>query len=236
MEYLKHADQTKVNRRIQRNYLINHPIAGDIKFKDLDGNGEISPGDQTLANPGDLRIIGNTSPRYTCSLNLGFNYYGFDFSTFFQGVLKRNWWPGKDNSFFWGPFTRQYENFYPKSIEENSWTPENPNAYFPRLAVYAANEGGNYEGAQLRVYSDKYLQNAAYVRLKDITLGYTLPKTLCSKIGFSSIRVYVSGTNLLTFSPLYKHNKDHTVDPEQLGDGNSYPFSKTFAFGFDFKF
>lgn len=89
---------------------------------------------------------------------------------------------------------------------------------------------------QLRVYSDKYLQNAAYVRLKDITLGYTLPKTLCSKIGFSSIRVYVSGTNLLTFSPLYKHNEDRTVDPEQLGDGNAYPFSKTFAFGFDFKF
>ena len=92
------------------------------------------------------------------------------------------------------------------------------------------------KGAQLRVYSDKYLQNAAYVRLKDITLGYTLPKTLCSKIGFSSIRVYVSGTNLLTFSPLYKHNEDRTVDPEQLGDGNAYPFSKTFAFGFDFKF
>lgn len=71
-EYLDHADQTKVNRRIQRNYLINHPVAGDIKFKDLDGNEEISPGDKTLSNPGDLRIIGNTSPRYSCSLNLGF--------------------------------------------------------------------------------------------------------------------------------------------------------------------
>ena len=102
--------------------------------------------------------------------------------------------------------------------------------------MYAANEGGNYEGAQLRVYSEKYLQNAAYVRLKDITLGYTLPKALCGKIGFSSIRVYISGSNILTFSPLYKHNEDHTVDPEQLGDGNAYPFSKTFAFGFDFKF
>lgn len=235
-EYLNHADQTKVNKRIQQNYLINHPIAGDVKFKDINNDNVISPGDKTLANHGDLRIIGNTSPRYSCSLNLGFNYCGVDFSAFFQGILKRDWWPGKDNSFFWGPFTRQYENFYPKSIEANSWTPENPNAYFPRLAVYAANEGGNYEGAQLRVYSDKYLQNAAYVRLKDITLGYTLPKRLCSKIRFSSIRVYVSGTNLLTFSPLYKHNPDHTVDPEQLGDGNAYPFSKTFAFGFDFKF
>ena len=104
-EYLDHADQTKVNRRIQRNYLINHPVAGDIKFKDLDGNEEISPGDKTLSNPGDLRIIGNTSPRYSCSLNLGFNYSGFDFSAFFQGIMKRDWWPGKDNSFFWGPFT-----------------------------------------------------------------------------------------------------------------------------------
>ena len=235
-EYLTHADQTKVNRRIKNNYLINHPVAGDLKFRDTNGDGEISPGALTLDDHGDLKIIGNTNPRYSTSFNLGFSHRGFDFSAFFQGILKRDWWPGKDNGFFWGPYTRQYQNFYPKSIEANSWTPENQNAYFPRLAVYAANEGGNYEGAQLRVYSDKYLQNAAFIRLKDITIGYSLPQNVIKKIGFSGIRFYVSGQNLLTFSPIYKHNPDRTIDPEQLGDGNAYPFSKTFAFGIDLKF
>ena len=234
---MNHADQLKVNKRIHGYYLVNHPIAGDLKFADLDGNGVIDAGKQTLSDHGDLRRIRNTTPRYSLGLNLGFNYSGFDFSAFFQGIMKQDWWPGKDNGFFWGPFTRQYFNFYPKSIESMSWTADNPNAYFPRLAVYAANEGGNYEGSQLRVFSDKYLQNARYLRLKNITLGYTLPAQLIRKINFlKSVRVYVSGENLLTFSPLYKHNPDRTVDPEQLGDGNAYPFSKTIAFGFDIKF
>ena len=236
-EYLTHADQLKVNKRIHGYYLVNHPVAGDLKFADLDGSGVIDAGKQTLSDHGDLRRIGNTTPRYSLGLNLGFNYSGFDFSAFFQGIMKQDWWPGKDNGFFWGPFTRQYLNFYPKSIESMSWTPDNPDAYFPRLAVYAANEGGDYEGSQLRVYSDKYLQNARYLRLKNITLGYTLPTQLIRKIKFlKSVRVYVSGENILTFSPLYKNNPDRTVDPEQLGDGNAYPFSKTFAFGFDIKF
>lgn len=236
-EYLTHADQLLVNQRIRNYYLVNHPVAGDLKFKDVNGDGSITPGKQTLSDHGDLRRIGNTTPRYSLGVNLGFNYRGIDFSAFFQGVLKQDWWPGDDNGYFWGPFTRQYLNFYPKSIESMSWTPDNPDAYFPRLAVYAANEGGNYEGSQLRVVSDKYLQNAAYVRLKNITLGYTLPERICQKLKvIRSIRMYVSGENILTFSPLYKNNPDRTVDPEQLGNGNAYPFSKTFAFGFDIKF
>lgn len=236
-EYLTHADQLKVNYTIRNKYFINHPVAGDLKFKDLDDDDEISPGKKTLDDHGDLRIIGNSSPRYTLGLNLNMSYAGFDFSAFFQGVMKQDWWPGKENSYFWGPYVRPYENFFPKSIESMSWTPDNLNAYFPRLAADASNQGSAYEGAQLSVHSDKYLQNAAYVRLKNITIGYTLPAHICRKIKFlKSVRFYVSGENILTFSPLYKHNPDHTVDPEQLGDGNSYPFSKTFAFGFDVKF
>ena len=236
-EYLTHADQLKVNYSIRNKYLINHPIAGDLKFKDIDGDNEISPGKKTLEDHGDLRIIGNSSLRYTLGLNLNMAYAGFDVSAFFQGVMKQDWWPGKENSYFWGPYVRPYENFFPKSIESMSWTPDNPGAYFPRLAADASNQGNAYEGAQLSVHSDKYLQNAAYVRLKNITIGYTLPTQICRKIKFlKSVRFYVSGENILTFSPLYKHNPDRTVDPEQLGDGNSYPFSKTFAFGFDIKF
>jgi len=233
-EYLSHADQTRVNERIQNNYLINHPVAGDIKFADLDGDGEITPGDRTLDNPGDLRRIGNTNPRYNYGITLGADFAGFDFSVFAQGIMQRDWNPGTDNGYFWGPFTRQYQNFYPKSIESNSWTPENPNAYFPRLAVYAE-RGGPYEGAQLGVNSDKYLQNAAYLRIKNITIGYSLPQNLTDKLHVSSVRLYATGSNLFTFSPLYKNNPDRTVDPEQLGNGNDYPFNKTYLFGLDIK-
>ncbi len=233
-EYLSHADQTRVNERIQNNYLINHPVAGDIKFTDVDGDGAITPGDRTLSNPGDLKRIGNSNPRYNYGITLGADYAGFDLSVFAQGIMQRDWNPGTDNGFFWGPFARQYQNFYPKSVESNSWTPDNPNAYFPRLAVYAE-RGGPYEGAQLGVNSDKYLQNAAYLRIKNITFGYTLPENISKKLHISSLRLYATGTNLFTFSPLYKNNPDRTVDPEQLGNGNDYPFTKTYVFGLDIK-
>ncbi len=234
-EYLTHADQIRVNKRIQENYLINHPVAGDLKFHDSNSDGVISAGDRTLENPGDLSIIGNTSPRYTFGINLGAEYAGFDFQAFFQGVMKQNWWPGKDNSYFFGPFSRQYENFYPESIESMSWTPDNPDAYFPRLAVYAVQNQG-LEGSQLGVPSDKYLQDVGYIRLKNITLGYTLPHKWTTKVKLDKVRFYTSGSNLLTFSKLYKNNPDRTIDPEQLGDGNAYPFSKTYAFGIDINF
>lgn len=233
-EYLNHADQTLVNERITNNYLINHPVAGDIKFQDTNGDGVISPGDLTLENHGDLRRIGNTTARYNYAVRLEFEYKGFDFNIFGQGIMQRDWNPGTDNGFFWGPFARQYQNFYPKSIESNSWTPENPNAYFPRLAVYAE-RGGPYEGAQLGVNSDKYLQNAAYFRIKNITLGYTIPRSFLNSIFIDNVRVYFTGINLFTFSPLYKNNPDRTIDPEQLGNGNAYPFTKTYAFGIDVK-
>ena len=111
-----------------------------------------------------------------------------------------------------------------------SWTPENPHAYFPRLAVYS-DRGGPYEGSQLGVVSDKYLQNAAYLRIKNITVGYQLSQNLLKNLRLNNVRLYATGMNLFTFSPLYKNNPDRTVDPEQLGNGNAYPFSKTFAFG-----
>ncbi|GLB52973.1 SusC/RagA family TonB-linked outer membrane protein [Neptunitalea chrysea] len=234
-EYLSHADQVLVNERIENNYLINHPVAGDIKFKDVNGDGVISPGDLTLENHGDLKKIGNTSPRYNYGINVGGEYAGFDFNVFAQGIMNRDWNPGTDNGYFWGPFSRQYLNFYSKSIEGMAWTPDNPDAYFPRLAVYAE-RGGPYEGAQLGVNSDKYLQNAAYLRIKNITVGYTVPESITSKLKIDNIRFYVTGMNLFTFSPIYKHNPDHTVDPEQLGNGNDYPFSKTYSFGLDIKF
>ena len=245
-EYLNHADQVLVNDRIRNFYLINHPVAGDIKFSDLNGDNKITPGARTLADHGDLKKIGNTNARYNYGITLGADYEGFDLNVFAQGIMQRDWNPGTDNGMFWGPFSRQYQNFYPKSIEGMSWTPDNPDAYFPRLAVYAdrINVPGDrnrfsqhrFEGAQLGVNSDKYLQNAAYLRLKNITLGYTIPQKLVQKMRLDQIRLFATGMNLFTYSPLYKNNPDRTIDPEQLGDGNAYPFTKTYAVGLDIKF
>jgi TonB-linked SusC/RagA family outer membrane protein len=234
-EYLKHADQTLVNERIQNNYLINHPVAGDIKFLDINTDGKITPGELTVDNPGDLRIIGNSNPRYNYGITLGAEYAGFDINIFAQGIMQRDWNPGTDNGFFWGPFARQYQNFYPQSIESLAWSEDNPDAYFPRLAVYAE-RGGPYEGAQLGVNSDKYLQNAAYLRLKNLTIGYTFDGENLKKANIQNLRIYLTGVNLLTFSPIYENNPDRTVDPEQLGNGNDYPFSKTLAFGLNVNF
>jgi hypothetical protein len=177
---------------------------------------------------------------------LGAEFSGFDLNVFAQGIMQRDWNPGTDNGMFWGPFSRQYSNFYPQSIESMSWTPDNPNAYFPRLAVYSDRIGvpgdrtrfseNRFEGSQLGVNSDKYLQNAAYLRIKNITLGYNIPKKWVNMLSLDKIRLYATGMNLFTFSPLYKNNPDRTIDPEQLGDGNDYPFTKTYAFGLDLKF
>ena len=245
-EYLTHADQQATSPNfITEKYIIPHPVAGDIKFADLNGDNKVNPGQRTLADPGDLKKIGNDNPRYNYGITLDAEYLGFDLSVFAQGIMQRDWNPGTDNGMFWGPFSREYQNFYPKSIESMSWTPSNPNAYFPRLAPYSDRIRGEnatytdnhrFEGGQLGVNSDKYLQNAAYLRIKNITLGYTIPQKISTKIRLDQIRLYATGMNLFTFSPLYKNNPDRTVDPEQLGDGNAYPFTKMYAFGLDIKF
>jgi hypothetical protein len=246
-EYLTHATQQATSPNfITEKYIIPHPVAGDIKFADLNGDNIVSPGQRTLADHGDLKKIGNINPRYNYGITLNAEYVGFDVTVFAQGVMQRDWNPGTDNGMFWGAFSREYQNFYPQSIEGMSWTPDNPNAYFPRLAPYsdriavpadrARFSQHRFEGGQLGVNSDKYLQNAAYLRIKNITLGYTIPQKITTKMRLDQIRLYATGMNLFTFSPIYKHNPDRTIDPEQLGDGNDYPFTKMYAFGLDIKF
>ncbi len=211
-------------------------LPGDIKFADLDGNNVIDYGDQTVDKPGDRRIIGNSTPRYTYGISLDADWNNFTFSAFLQGVGKRDWYPGSEASVFWGQYNRPY-NKIPASMLDKMWSPENPNAYFPRLRGYVAQNGSG----ELTQAQTKYLLNAAYLRLKNIQLGYNLPLPLIQKIKLSNLRVFVSGENLLTWSPLYKITKD--IDPESIngsdrvltdggsGNGNNYPILKTITLG-----
>lgn len=227
-----HVNQDRVNtQRLSAPGDWSRLQAGDLKFVDVNGDGVVDPGSNTLNDPGDQVIIGNNRPRYTFGFNLGGSWSGFDVSAFFQGVGKQNWWPGNNADKFWGPYSRPYYSFVPKDFSEDVWTPENPDAYFPMLRGYVALNGNS----SLNVKSDRYLQDLAYIRLKNLTIGYTLPTAMMSKLKLSNARIFLSGENLWTATKL----RSKYIDPEQAGqeaNGRAYPYSRTFSFGLDFTF
>ena len=211
--------EQEANAHANQSYLYGGKwTAGDVRFEDLDGNNKIDIGDNTLANPGDRKIIGNSTPRFAFGITTGLEYKGIDFEMFWQGIGKRDWFPGSGSAAYWG-FTNEWQT--PLTTSLDYWTPENTNAFFPRLGW--AN-GGN------RNTSTRYLQNASYCRLKNVTLGYTLPRNILDKIGVSRLRVYVTGENLLTFTSLIK-----AFDPETLNN-MTYPINRKIAVGLNLTF
>jgi hypothetical protein len=201
----------------------------------------INNGANTVADHGDMKIIGNSTPRYSYGLTLDANWNNFFFSTFFQGVGKQDWWPGAESDVFWGQYNRPY-NFMPKSQVGKIWSEENPDTYFPRYRGYIAQNGSGVLNAK----QSKYLQNAAYIRLKNIQVGYNLPKTFISRAKLSAARVFLSAENLWAHSPMFKVTKD--LDPESIGrsdavtdsgnsgNGNNYPILKSMTLGLNVTF
>lgn len=209
--------------------------AGDLRFADLDGDNIISTGEDTVDDPGDRRIIGNSEPRYQYGANMAFQWCGFDFSIFFQGIGRMDWYPASEAELFWGPFNRPYATFLPKNFLEQCWSEDNPNAYFPRPRAYVAFDNLGNQNRELTAANDRYLQNIGYCRLKNLTIGYSLPKQWTQKIGIDLLRVYFSGENLAYWSGL----KTDYIDPEQArrgGDLKVYPWQKTFTFGINVNF
>ena len=207
-EVASHADQS---------YLYGGKwTAGDVKYVDLNNDGKINIGKNTLDDPGDRTIIGNSTPRYSYGITAGFEFRNFDFEMFWQGVGKRDYMAG--GNAFWG-FTSEWDT--PLKSALDYWTPENTDAYFPRPNW---NNGGN------RQTCDRYLQNAAYLRLKNITLGYSIPQTVLGKVGISRLRVYVQGENLLTFTPLID-----AFDLEIINN-MTYPITKKVSVGLNLTF
>ncbi len=187
---------------------------GMVRYKDLDGDKEVGPGARTLDDHGDLRIIGNSTPRYTFGITVGAGWKGFDFDMFWQGTGKRDYWTSSEQFF---PFSDEW-NTPQEHTAGDYWTPENTGAYFPKLSL------GKLNGANRQV-STRYLQNAAYGRLKSIMLGYTIPQTITGRFGVQRLRVYVQGENLITITPMKKW-----ADPETLGN-MTYPIQKKFSIG-----
>lgn len=214
---------------------------GDIKLMDRNKDGVVNPGLSTLDNPGDRFIIGNSSPRYLYGINLSADWNGFFFSAFFQGVAKQDWYPSTEAGVFWGQYNRPY-NKLPRWHLDNHWTADRPDAYLPRYVSRLANRPGGI----LTFAQTKYLQNVAYIRLKNVQLGYNLPNKLISKIHATNVRVYVSAENIWTASPLYKLTRDIDVEnavvsdqvftTTNAGDGYNYSMMKGITFGLSITF
>ena len=221
------VDQSSVNSTQK-----DGPLAGDLKFLDLDGDNKISIGQNTVDNPGDREIIGNSEPRFNYGINLGFSWNNFDVSVFFQGIGKMDWYPAANCMAFWGPYARPYATLIPKDFHTMYWTEDNPDAYFPRPRGYIAISGSN---RALTAVNDRYLQNIGYCRLKNLTVGYSLPKKWMKKIKMDNIRLYFTGENLFYISGI----KSDYIDPELAMTGGElrvYPWQKTIIFGIDVSF
>ena len=213
-------------------YISSKWYPGDIRYKDLNGDGMIDQGNRTLANPGDQKVIGNSTPRYRFNLQGGIGWRGFDIRAIFEGVGKRDMWTSSD--IFWGFSRGIYNSCVTQYHIDNIWTYENPTAYYPRL-----NANGNKRSKQIQT---KYLQNAAYIRLKDITLSYTLPKSWLTKMKMEQVRIYVSGMNLWEKTGLPPFMTPDIVD--QITDnslssensGKEYGFMRSYSFGINITF
>ena len=249
-EYTSRVDQSYCNANLNGGWK-----AGDLKYADLGGkvtyddkgnvisnepDGVIGIGANTLADHGDRIYLGNSLPRLHYGLSTGFAWKGIDVSVFFEGTGDHYWYPARYNFDFWGPFSLGYPTFLAKNFLDKCWSEDNPNAYFPRPRSNVASNGGG----ELGRVNDRYLQNIRYLRFKNITVGYELPKKLISHVGLEGLRVYFSGENLAYWSPITKVT-DH-LDPEScfnrgsdpVDDLNntSYPWQKTFMFGIDITF
>lgn len=205
---------------------------GDVRYADLDGDGKITWGKGTADDHGDLKKIGNTTPRFQYGFSVGGNFYGFDVNVFFQGVGKRDYWAASDLIL---PLYNRTDAMYEHQLDY--WTPENPNAFWPNpFAGHAANAfnsavpGSNNFFAQTR-----YLNDLSYLRLKNLTVGYTIPERLTKKAYIQKARIFFSGENLAEFK-----NKRLPVDPEideaESQWGRTFPYFRTISFGLQVNF
>lgn len=207
------GDLDKYKSEIPTPYFTNL-APGDIKYLDLNHDGKISAGGGTPTDPGDLVYLGTANARYSYGFDFGFAWKGFDFSTFFQGALVRKFLIDQGTL---SPMLGTAD--MPWTIHMDRWTPDNPNAFFPRMYQTDAH---NFKP------SDKWAQNGNYIRLKNIQLGYTVP-TRHSKF-VRSVQVYISGQDL------WESTKVLSVFDPEVGNNVSataYPFYRTVSFGFN---
>ena len=210
---------------------------GDLRYLDLDKNGLINNGKNTVSESGDMRIVGNERPQYLYGFNGNVSWKGLELSFFFQGVGKQDLYITEvlNGNVFRGPANGPlhmmvYEQHLDYWRDATSPLGANPNAYFAK--PYSVFDGDNSKNYGRPV--DRYLPSGAYCRLKNLRLGYTVPSKISSKAQIKSANVYLSGENLFII------NQFKLLDPEQVagsaGDGRIYPLSKVVSIGLNVNF
>jgi TonB-linked SusC/RagA family outer membrane protein len=230
--------------------------SGDIMYANTDGVAGISPGARTLSDHGDLSVIGNSTPRYQFGIDLTADWKGFDLRVFLQGVGKRDFWTG--SYFFWGATSGNWNSNGDESGQDgdnlrdggmwnstglkphmdyfrdadtwsvkNGYMSENLDSYYPR-PYFSGDDGKN------RKVQTRYLQDASYIRLKNLQIGYTLPQSLTQKIKVDRLRIFFSGENLWTATKMIELFDPETIDGGW--NGSVYPLSKVFSVGININF
>ncbi len=210
---------------------------GDVRYEDLNGDGKVNNGRNTIDDHGDLKIIGNRNPRYQYGLTLGFNWKNLDFSMLWRGIAKRDIFFEPLDNIFWGfrhfnqvsLFDGHLDYFRDQEGDKYTGLHEgaanlNLDAYWPRPYANDPENGKN------RMPSTRYLQSAAYLKLQNVQIGYNMPSSLASKIKMQRVRVYFSGENLLTLTKL-----SPGIDPVAIGSergaGKTYGADRMLSLG-----
>lgn len=183
---------------------------GDVKLKDLNGDGRINTGSGTVDNPGDQKVIGNSTPRYEYGFRLGADYKGFDLSVFFQGVGKRKIW---GSGFLAIAGFNSSDGAIPQAIAGDYWREDRTDAFYPS----AYNLAGSNNSLNM-VTQSRYLLDMSYLRMKNITVGYTLPTDILRKVFIQKARVYLSLENFVTWD----HLRGLPIDPEVISGYSMY--------------
>jgi TonB-linked SusC/RagA family outer membrane protein len=204
-------------------YQGENPNPGDVKFKDLNNDGVIYTGDNTLTNPGDRKIIGNSNRRYQYGFHGGANWKNFDCSFFIQGIGKRDLFVVNDLTY---PYASNYGTLYSNVLDY--WKNDHVDSFYGRIYNLG---GGN--SSYNKFTQTRYLQNGAYMRLKNLTLGYSVPPSILKKMHLQMLRVFISGEDLFTLKHMPKG-----VDPElsDLGYGGQYPIMSKTSVGLTLNF
>lgn len=200
----------------------NNWRAGDIQYADINGDGNITLGNNTVGNPGDRKIIGNSTPRYTFGINSSISYKNFRLGLFFQGIGRKDHWPSADNWTWFFPYNAGHvERYY----ITDTWREDNRDAYFPAAHI-STNDKKNVQ------VQSRYLQSAAYIRLKNITFSYDLPQNLIKKIGMGRAQVFATGMNLWEYTKMRK-----PLDPESIQSAAiEYPMQRIMTLGLNVSF
>jgi hypothetical protein len=211
---------------------------GDMKYVDLNGDGVIDPGTNTLDDHGDLSVIANTTPRYQFSITAGLRWKWLDFSMFWQGVGKRSFVPDYMSEYYWGHLrypnsaillkNAEYHLDYWRPADETNFLGPNTDAYQP-IPYFSSERNKNFQT------QSRFIDNANYIRLKNLQIGYTLPESVTSRIFIRALRIYFSGENLLTFQSLPK-----AFEPESMISSDTYmrtyPIHQMYSLGLNITF